>query len=223
MSLANVKILGLREYENLLHEKKNLVFPIDFPLTKTQKSLSANTKSLLIDKYLKKPPKHRINYQRIGFPYPFESNFGLLASIFSELLPVEILMFSKGIPQERAIICMLNKEDLILCEEILKKKEKNSTIIYRESLKKRTLGDLKALKEEKLMEYLSKIKIEREIIGFLTCGDFSRNECKGKGIGFVAKERIQAIFKERKEFFALVRNSGSRYYYLCEVKEIRNL
>jgi len=185
--------------------------------------LSASTKSVLIEKYLKKPPKKRINYQRIGFPYPFESNFECLASDFGELLPVEILMFSKGIPQERAIICMFNKEDLILCEEILKKKEKNSTIMYRENLKKRTLGDLKALKEEKLMENLKKIKIEREIIGFLTCGDFSRKECKGKGIGFIKKEIIQVIFKERKEFFALVRNPGSRYYYLCEVKEIRNL
>lgn len=40
LHFSNIKILGLREYENILHEKKNVVFPSDYPLTKTYSTLS---------------------------------------------------------------------------------------------------------------------------------------------------------------------------------------
>jgi ribonuclease P/MRP protein subunit POP1 len=214
LHFANIKILGLREYENILHEKKNLVFPIDYPFTKTQNSLAEIKKQELIKKYFNRPPKNRLNYQRIGFPYPFQSDFSRLGTVYKDLLAVEIKMMFKGVPKDKAIICMLQKEDLELVGKMLQNPKENSGIVYREKLKARALGNLKKLNDIKLDEELRKVVTEREIIGFLTQGDFSKNDSRGAGIGFVKK----GIFNKENDIFGLVRNPNSRYYYLCEIK-----
>ena len=215
LHFSNIKILGLREYENILHEKKNVVFPSDYPLTKTCSTLSEVKKKELVLKYFKRPPKNRLNYQRIGFPYPFQSDFSILGSFYRDLMPIQIIMIGKGVPKEKAIICLLKKEDLELVGKILKNPKENSGIVYREKLKVRSLGDLKKIDENKINEECRKISTEREIIGFLTYGDFSKSAARGVGIGFAK----QGFLKEN-EVFGLIRNPNSRYYYLCEIKKL---
>ena len=238
LSYANIKAIGLREYENLIHETKMLVFPVDFPLTNSQILLSSVIKTKNLEKYIKKPPKNRLNYERIGFPYPFESDFKIIAKNIKDLIAVEIIMISRGVPHERGLICMIKPEDMNIIEEIVKNSMKlkkseisykinnshdslaiNSGIIHRENLKLRSLGNLRKLIPEKLIETLKNIKTDRNIIGFITSGDLSRSECKGKGYGIISKSSIN---HENQEFYGLIRNPNSRFYYLCEIKPIKN-
>jgi len=61
---SGCKAIGLREYRSILLESARFAFPFDYPTDNAE----ALTKAIA---YAKRPPNKRINYQRIGFPYPF--------------------------------------------------------------------------------------------------------------------------------------------------------
>lgn len=219
LNYNNIKILGLQEYEHVLNLKNCFTFPKDFPLTRTHSLLKKLEEKEKIEKYFKRPPHNRLNYQRIGFPYPFQSDFSKLGSFFYDLIKVQIKMVAKGIPKNNALICMLKEEDFPLCKKIVEERnpKENSGIIYRESLKQRNLGILKKLTEEKLKNGLANVKIEREILGFVTAGKLTFGHTQASALGFIKRS---FDLQNTIHFFGLIRNPKSRYYYLCEITVI---
>ena len=73
-------------------------------------------------------------------------------------------------------------------------------------------------------------KVQREIIGFVTSGQFSYSNHKGIGKGFITLKAFENILKIKKEilvnsedekeskYYVLIRNPGSRNYYFAKFK-----
>ena len=72
------KPIGLKEFKHYLMDKRNLHFPYDYPSTnsylkclKTKVFLNIIKVEERLVKYMRLPPSKRVNYQKLGFPYPF--------------------------------------------------------------------------------------------------------------------------------------------------------
>eukprot|EP01022_Parablepharisma_sp_SALTPOND_P015365 TRINITY_DN2161_c0_g1_i1.p1 TRINITY_DN2161_c0_g1~~TRINITY_DN2161_c0_g1_i1.p1 ORF type:complete len:795 (+),score=56.06 TRINITY_DN2161_c0_g1_i1:91-2385(+) len=159
---AGAKAVGLREQTSILHEKGLFVYPNDFPLTAPYDQMKrAEGVELAIEHY-RKPPSKRVNYQKVGFCYPFISLWNDLVPTTEDiaklriapfinrevgtpaLYPVHIAMAKRYVPKERATICVcltkvfcncIHKIQLILCR-IKRELKKSRCMMIRQQISK---------------------------------------------------------------------------------------
>ncbi len=124
LTYAGARPIGLMEHNSIMHERGLFVFPDDFPLTRPYdeaKRLQGIQKAV---EYYRRPPARRLNYQKVGFPYPFVSLWSDLVPQGMDvsklaisplvgksldglvLAPVEIEMLRRYVPKDGAIICI---------------------------------------------------------------------------------------------------------------------
>lgn len=218
MNFSNLKVVALREYHSFFRDRGIPVFPEDYPETKGFKEMAKQKESELILNYFSKPVKSRPNYVSLNFPYPFLSNFAFLHSPFSR---ISFKMLGKGLPKERALLCLPTQDDLNLLLQRKKEGGKKIGSLLEEEVNKKKEGEEKKQKIEKgheverLYERLREVKISRKIVGFVTWGGFWFQEKRGGGIGTVDGE-----IAGKEDFLLLMRNPTSRYYFFVECNRI---
>lgn len=206
---ANAKAMGLREYQSLLWEQGRPYYPNDYPTTKAYNATMQDYAQQKIEQYFRRPPNKRLGFERIGMPYPYISDWDYLfgAPSYQDLLRVSIKARSRC-PKHFALICRPEAQDLFPSSgpahtEPLHEKSKPN--------KDFSIFDLQSLP--------SSISISREIIGFVTSGGYSFTNSRGFGTGYIHK-RYSEIFKDGT---ALFRNTQSRFYHICRIKQISNI
>jgi ribonuclease P/MRP protein subunit POP1 len=196
---AGAKALGLSEYSSIFFEQGKLFYPDDYPTTKAYNQMALDRAKEKITEYFKKPSSKRMNYEKIGSPFPFFSDwsFGLPGSN-ADLLPVQIKCLRRC-PKALGYLCKAEPGDLNSLTDPYKeplhevKKPNSKTVI----------GDLDELK---------KITPSREIIGFVTSGRFSFSRNRGFGIGYISKHHESQLGRK-----ILFRNPSSSFYHLCSL------
>lgn len=224
MNFSNLKVVALREYHSFFREKGIPVFPEDYPETKGFKEMAKKKESELILNYFSKPQKSRPNYISLNFPFPFLSNFAFLNTPFSRIC---FKMLGKGLPKERALLCLPTKEDLNLLIEKKKEQSKKIGSLIVEEASQKEEGSQKMQEEENkkkiekgrkvemFIEKLNEIQNRRTIVGFVTWGGFWFEEKRGGGIG-----TVDGKIGGKEEFLLLMRNPNSRYYFFVECTRI---
>lgn len=191
---SGAKAIGLRDYNFLLFEQGTRVFPDDFPQTLAYHEHSVSKTEELIASYFKKPSSKRVNYERIGMPFPFFPDFKVVLTQEAQLHPVQITSLSK-IPKAGALLCQAFPEDF---------ETTHTEPLHERTSKSSQLRDI---------QHLSGIEISRPLLGFLTSGGFSFIKRKGYGIGYINTEPSRIPY-------VLYRNPSSRNYHLCSVKTL---
>jgi len=65
----------MKEYKFYFSDSETMVFPDDYPTTKSYEKYIKRRTSENLEKYYLLPPSKRVNYQRIGNPFPFCPNW----------------------------------------------------------------------------------------------------------------------------------------------------
>lgn len=201
---AGAKAVGLTEFSRVYFEQGRLFFPSDFPTTTSYQEYSLDLAKTKIEDYFLKPSSKRMNYERIGSPYPFYSDwsFGTEEISYSDLIPINIKCENRC-PKQLAYICAPEPYDLMNTGEIKEplhlKTQENSKI---------TVKDLEKLKD---------VRTCRKIIGYVTSGGFSYDRTRGLGIGFIHSSARAFIGKK-----VLFRNPSSQFYHRCKLYQIQH-
>jgi len=73
--------IGLKEYKYYLTNSDSFIFPDDYPSTLSYQSYIKEKTLRIIDKYCRFPSSKRVNFQKIGNPYPFYAAWHRLGNI----------------------------------------------------------------------------------------------------------------------------------------------
>ncbi|OMJ89260.1 hypothetical protein SteCoe_8648 [Stentor coeruleus] len=201
---AGAKAVGLIEFSRVYFEQGRLFFPSDFPTTISYQEYSLDLAKTKIAEYFRRPSSKRMNYERIGSPYPFYSDwsFGTEEVSYSDLIPINIKCESRC-PKQLAYICAPEPYDLMNTGEIKEplhdKSQENSKITVKDLEKLRNIGTC------------------RKIIGYVTSGGFSYDRTRGLGIGFIHSSARVFIGKK-----VLFRNPSSQFYHRCKLYQIQH-
>ena len=147
-----------------------------------------------------------MNYERIGSPFPFFSNWNheIKDKIkYTDLLLIQIKCLRRC-PEPLAYLCIAEEEDL-----------QNPKIHYKEPLHNRIKLNSKISIDD--IENLAQLQTSRKIIGFITSGGFSFSKCKGYGLGYIFLNYQGLIGKK-----ILFRNPTSQFYHICSLSLIKN-
>ena len=198
---GGAKAIGLKEYSSIHFEQGRQFYPNDYPTTEAYKAMSLIEAQERLNVYFRRPSSKRMNFERIGSPYPFFSNWsndGLNLANYGELIPIQIKCLNRC-PQPLAYLCLADQQDF-----------QNKRIHYKEPLRDRSTPNSKI--ELVDIDKLSIIKPTRTIIGFVTSGGFSFHRAKGFGIGCIFSD-----FKSNIGQKILFRNPSSQFYHICSL------
>ncbi|KAL4481569.1 hypothetical protein ABPG74_007658 [Tetrahymena malaccensis] len=238
LSFIACKAIGLNEYNNIIEESGQKVFPNDYPLTQAYSTLNRELLETKVTKHFLRPQGKRVNYMKINSPFPFKPNFDYVLSKYLEsedkivaqqedLQDVRVIMVGRGKPDTNSYICLPEAEDFIKYQEMLKKDKSRVYSIHDEPTYVKVNNKQIDIPEP------SQISTTRKIIGFLSFGDFSFKSGVGKGRGQIIKYYLDALKaksqvnnmeiedkqcnKQSNEIFCLIRNPTSRKYYLANL------
>jgi ribonuclease P/MRP protein subunit POP1 len=65
------RLIGLSEFNHYLSDTTKLIFPNDYPSTESYRKYRESKTNSKLSKYCKYPASKRVNFQKIGNPYPF--------------------------------------------------------------------------------------------------------------------------------------------------------
>nr|ABV48774.1 ribonucease P subunit Pop1 [Tetrahymena pyriformis] len=197
LSFIACKAIGLSEYNNIIEESGQKIFPNDYPLTNAYSILQKEQLEDKVTKHFMKPKGKRVNYARINSPFPLKPNFDYILSKYLEsvdkivtqqedLQEVRIIMVGRGKPSANAYICLPEPEDFQVYQKMLQEDKSRVYSVHEESIyiKKYYLDTLKA--------YMKSNNSNMEVEG-------------------VQKQ------EKSNEIFCLIRNPTSRKYYLANL------
>lgn len=203
---ANAKAMGLREYQSMIWEQGKLIYPNDYPTTEAYKSTMQTYAEKKIEQYFRRPPNKRLGFERIGMPFPYQSDWECLLRVHTsqDLVRVTIKAYQRC-PKNFALICMPEPQDL----------SHKSGPAHTEPLHEKSKPN-RDFTPSDLLNLPFSLKISRELLGFVTSGGYSFTNSRGFGIGFISRSAAESI----KDGLALFRNTHSRFYHLCRIKLI---
>jgi len=190
----------MSEYQQVLNERREFIFPQDFPTSKSYETFQEKMKQEKIEKYFKKPPAKRINLIKIGSPYAFSSEWETLPtnsipnfnpgpaglSLNNYLKPVYVRMIRRRYPVNLSALCIPTLQDLEVIKESEKKAKAGLDIVATEPLGKCEFGKaLKKVTSQEFVEKLRQAQTSRQLGGFITTGYLSYRFAAGCGKGYI--------------------------------------
>jgi hypothetical protein len=79
LTFLNAKVIGRKDLMKITCEAGQLNYPEDYPETEGYKSYIEDVRKEKIERYRHLPSNKRVKYERLNSPFPFGSNFGVLA------------------------------------------------------------------------------------------------------------------------------------------------
>jgi hypothetical protein len=233
--IKGTKAAGRLEYEHAFHQLDKRVFPQDFPHSRFFAEYEQEQHTQAFDAFLRRPPAKRVNYVKIGSPFPFSFNFKEILdaanlvptgtalmtheNVMSHYVNRNLRMLRNRVPKAWAYIYFPTEEDFVslvkqyatdnMTEDGLMNGKHGEVICLQPNIPKP--GKTKDRHEYE--QQLSQIELSgpRELIGRVTSGFLKYSSGKGEGYSTVLLAKVQEL-EAITEHFSLLH--GCRYLNL---------
>ena len=138
-SYLDTKVIGLKEYKYYFSDSDTMFFPDDYPSTKAYRNYLTQKTEERLERYYLLPPSKRVNYQRIGNPFPFCPSWDC---IFNTNINTSLEGIEKSLekPSQFNLLINPNNKSLVMQQVNWTAKHTNLELIEKEANNRYLVG-----------------------------------------------------------------------------------
>ena len=216
--VKGAKVIGINEYEHVLHQYDHKFFPKDFPNSLSCKAYTEDKIEEALIKYNKLPIRKRINHDKLKNQFPFGVSYDKFANDnnLNHFCYISLEALNGKTIKDNAMIYEPEFEDflgILTNEEFstsLNKKFQNEKFVNEETVHKDKENQI-VLSKLYYNEELGKSDCKRTNIGFATSGYYSMNKQLTSGQGYISSDSYQRLKKIWNEFLAMLNQKKLRW------------